>query len=109
MENLKKAIEKIVSTAIVVDKALEDKKVNIPEGMRIGVSAVAWVWIFKNFKAIAEEFATLNETDLPAINSFVAEKLELRNDKTEAVVEQALEIILGLMVIMTKTRDEVKS
>jgi hypothetical protein len=105
MDNLKKAVSKIISTAMTVDSALEDKKINVPEGMRIGISAIGWVWIFKNFDAVAADFKAMKETDIPALNAYISETLDLRNDVTEAVVEQALEIILNLAAVMVKTRE----
>jgi len=105
MENLKKAVSKIIATAMTVDAALEDKKLTIAEGLRIGISAVGWVWIFKNFYVVAADFKAMTETDVPVLNAYIAETLDLRNDVTEAVVEQALDIILNLAAVMVKTRE----
>lgn len=107
MENLKKAVSKLITTVMVVDKSLEDRKVNLQEKMQIAVSAVAWAWIFKNFRAVVEDFMGLTEETKKELNEYIKTTLDLRNDVAEAVVEQALEIILSLTDMMVKTREAV--
>lgn len=107
MENLKKAVSKLITTAMVVDQKMDDGKITIPEGMSIAVSAIGWVWIFKNFKAIIEDFTGLDEAGVAEITDHIRDELDLRNDVAEAVVEQALEIILRLTAVMVKTRQEI--
>ena len=109
MENLKKAVSKLITTAMVVDSKLDDGKITIPEGMSIAVSAIGWVWIFKNFKAIIEDFTGLDEAGVVTLTDQIRTELDLRNDVAEAVVEQALEIILRLASVMIKTREAVEA
>lgn len=109
MENLKKAVSKLITTAMVVDQKMDDGKITIPEGMSIAVSAIGWVWIFKNFKAIIEDFTGLDEAGVGTLTDHVRTELDLRNDVAEAVVEQALEIILRLASVMVKTREAVEA
>ena len=104
MENLKKAVSKIIQTSMVVDKALEDKKVSIGEGMGIGLSAIGWMWIFRNFRAIVEDFNAMTEETVKLLIDDIKVELDLRNDVAEEVVEQALTIILNIAFVMFKTR-----
>lgn len=101
MENLKKAVIKVINTAEVVDDSLADKKISFPEGVKIGASALAWVWIFKNIKVILPEIVNLTDEDRIKLNSDVQTELDLRNDVVEAIVEQVVEVLLGLAVVMT--------
>lgn len=105
-ENLKKAVSKIISTAMLVDQKLEDKKITAMEGMQIALNAVGWIWIFKNFQLIAEDFKALDEAGVTDIVESVKTELDLKSDFVEEVVENALEIILRLCVVMIKTRNE---
>lgn len=107
MENLKKAVSKLITTAMVVDQKMDDGKITIPEGMSIAVSAIGWVWIFKNFKNVIEDFKGLDENGVATLTDQIRAELDLRNDVAEAVVEQALEIILRLAAVMVKTRQEI--
>ena len=107
MENLKKAVSKVITTAMVVDRNLEDGKLTVPEGMGIALSAVAWVWIFRNFRKVVEDFKALDETGVAELNRQIQAEFDLRNDTAEAVVEQALEIIIRLTAVMVATRPAV--
>ena len=101
MENLKKAVIKVINTAEVVDQSLADNQLNWMEGVKIGASALAWVWIFKNIKVIIPEIVNLTDEDRIKLNEEVKTELDLRNDFVEAVVEQVVEVLLGLAVVMT--------
>lgn len=96
MENVKNAVEVVLKTVVKVDKALEDKKVSIPEGLGIAMSAVPWVGVFKSFDKIAEEIKDWNEEKTNTLVTHFKDNLELRNKATEEVIEQAVEVILRL-------------
>lgn len=96
MENVKNAVEVILKTVVKVDKALEDKKISIPEGLGIAMSAVPWVGVFKSFDKIAEELKDWNEEKTAQLIEAFKVNLELRNKATEEVIEQAVEVVLRL-------------
>jgi hypothetical protein len=96
MENVKNAVEVILKTVVKVDKALEDKKISIPEGLGIAMSAVPWVGVFKSFDKIAEELKDWNEDKTGQLIEIFKNNLELRNKATEEVIEQAVEVVLRL-------------
>ncbi|RPJ51932.1 MAG: hypothetical protein EHJ95_04675 [Methanobacteriota archaeon] len=102
MENLKKAVIKVINTAEVVDDSLADKKLNFAEGVKIGASALAWIWIFKNIKVILEEIVNLTDENRIILNDEIKTELDLRNDVVEGIVEQVVEVLLGFAVVMTK-------
>jgi flagellar biosynthesis/type III secretory pathway protein FliH len=100
MENVKKAVETILKTVVKVDKALEDKKVSIPEGMGIALSAVPWISVFKNIPVLAEELKDWNEQKTNELVEHFKNNLELRNKATEEVVEQAVEVLLRFVFMV---------
>jgi hypothetical protein len=100
MENVKKAVETILKTVVKVDKALEDSKVSIPEGMGIALSAVPWIGVFKNIPAISEELKDWNEQKTNELVDHFKANLELRNKATEEVVEQAVEVLLRFVFMV---------
>lgn len=103
MENVKKAVEVILKTVVKIDISLEDKKVSIPEGLGIAMSAVPWISVFKNIPAIGEELKDWNEEKTSQLVELFKTNLELRNKATEEVVEQAVEVILRLtFMVMAK-------
>jgi hypothetical protein len=107
MVNLKKALSKIFTTAMVVDRALEDKKIRGIEWAQIGASAIGFVWIFRNFDLIAEDMKALKEEDLPELNAWVVENFDIRNDVVEAIVEEALAMLALFASVMINTREPV--
>ena len=107
MVNLKKALGKVFTTAMVVDRALEDKKIRGLEWAQIGASTIGFVWIFRNFDLIAEDMTALKEEDLPELNAWVVENFDLRNDVAEAIVEEALAMLALFASVMINTREPV--
>ena len=105
MENLKKALSKIFTTAMVVDRALEDRKIRGIEWAHIGASAIAFVWIFRNFDLIAEDMKNLKEEELPALNAWVIDNFDLRDDVAEAIVEEAIAMLALFASVMINTRE----
>lgn len=108
MENLKKALGKIFTTAMAVDQALEDGKIKGVEWVKIGASAIGWSWIFRNFNEIANDMKNLKEEDLPVLNKWVADTFDLRNDVVEGIVEEALGMLALFLSVMLKTRADEK-
>ena len=96
MENVKKAVEVILKTVVKIDKSLEDKKVSIPEGLAIAMTAVPWIGVFKSFDLIAAELKDWKVENTTELVEHFKNNLELRNKATEEMVEQAVEVLLRL-------------
>lgn len=96
MENVKKAVETVLKTVVKIDNALEDKRVTIPEGLGIAMSAVPWIGVFKNIPAISAELKDWDEDKTADLVKHFKDNLDLRNKATEEVVEQAVEVLLRL-------------
>jgi len=108
MENVKKAVEVVLKTVVRIDKALEDKKISVPEGLGIAMTAVPWIGVFKSFDKIAEDVKDWNDEKTNELIQHFKNNLELRNKATEDVIEQAVEVVLRLtfMVYAPKKQDE---
>ena len=100
METTKKAVETILKTVVKVDKALEDRKVSIPEGLSIAMTAVPWIGVFKDLDAIAEELKVWTPEQTNELLEHFKNNLELRNKATEEVIEQAVEVLLRLVFMV---------
>lgn len=96
MENVKKAVETVLRTVVKIDKSLEDKKVSIPEGLAIAMTAVPWISVFKSFDLIADELKDWSDEKTSELVEHFKTNLELRNKDTELMVEQAVEVLLRL-------------
>ena len=100
MENLFKAVTTIIKTAESVDKALQDDKVSIAEGIGIGITVIPWIGIFKNFDKILVDMKQWNDTSLEQTIQYVRDELQLNNPGTEAIVEQAVEILFRFAYVV---------
>lgn len=100
MENTKKAVEIILKTVVKVDKALEDRKVSIPEGLGIAMTAVPWIGVFKELDVIATELKEWTPEQSNDLIEHFKNNLELRNKATEEVIEQAVEVLLRLVFMV---------
>lgn len=100
METTKKAVETILKTVTKVDKALEDKKLSIPEGLGIAMTAVPWIGVFKELDQIAIELKEWTPEQSTELIEHFKNNLELRNKATEEVIEQAVEVLLRLVFMV---------
>ena len=100
MENLFKAVTTIIKTAESVDKALQDDKVSIAEGIGIGITVIPWIGIFKNFDKILADMKQWNDTSLEQTIQYVRDELQLSNPATEQIVEQAVEILFRFAYVV---------
>lgn len=106
MENLLKAVSTIIKTAESVDKALRDDKVTVTEGIAIGITVIPWIGLFKNFHKILEDMKQWNDTSLEQTIQFVRDDLQLTNPNTEAIVEQAVEILFRFAYVVVAPGQE---
>lgn len=94
MENLKKAVERLISTAMVVDGAMADQKIDTFEWVKIAGSTVGWIWIVRNLKIVVEDVRNMDDVKAAELHAHVVEVFDIRNDVAEKVIEEAVGIIL---------------
>jgi hypothetical protein len=97
MENLKKALERIFKVTMTVDEALEDGKIKGLEWAKIATSALVLPWVFTHFKEIVTELKALTVEQKKELEVWAKATFDLHNDYTEALVEEALMFLLGLV------------
>lgn len=100
MENLEKALTKVLQTVETVAKAYEDKKIVVTEWIKIGGSAVLWTWIFKNLDKIKADMDNATEEGMNVMIENLKVKFDIPQDQMEEVLEQALSIILNFLVMV---------
>lgn len=100
MENLKKAIGKVLATTEAVAKSYEDKKIVMTEWIKIGASAVGWTWIFKHIPEIKADFDSATEEGIVKMVEELKAEFDIPQDKLEEIIEEALQIILTFIVML---------
>jgi len=96
MDNLKNAISKVVTVVEKTDDAFEDGQFTVIEGIGIGVNLVPFIGVFKNWKAIKEEYLALTAADRAELSAWFASEFDLRNKNVEAIIE----LVFGALIQM---------
>jgi len=103
LENLKKALGKVLVTVEQVAKAEEDGKIVVKEWIQIGVTALGWIWIFKNLKAIKADIESgATQEDWDTMNEELKNEFSISQANLEETIEQALGIITLILSLVGK-------
>ncbi|MHA7109256.1 hypothetical protein ACRTDU_03970 [Sunxiuqinia elliptica] len=97
IEVLKKNLTVIATVSGSVDRALEDGKVDVMEGIGIAKDSLGFFSVIKNLKPAKEELQDLSATEKQELVSHFEKEFDLRNDTAEMVVETVVEIALGFI------------
>jgi len=97
---LHKGLGKVLGTVEKVAIAYEDKKIVWTEWAGIGLTAVGWIWIFKNLPAIQEDLKSATEETMTALIEEIRVEFDIPQDKLEETIEQALSIILLFLAML---------
>jgi hypothetical protein len=104
MDKLKSALGAAIRLGQVLDKSLEDGKINMLEGGKIGIAGFQLFNQIKDFQGLKESWMTLpTEQRLELVTYFKAE-FDLRNDNTEEFIEQVFEVVINLLNVLTKAK-----
>lgn len=96
MEKIKEALKIIINITEKTDRALEDDKISIAEGVNMAMSAIGLIKVIKTFDALKSEFINLSNEQKTALGTWFANEFQLRNDKTEEIIEQVFKALLQL-------------
>lgn len=102
MENLHKAISKILATIMVLAKAYEDKKIVWSEWIQIGGTAIFWTWIFKHIPEIKADLEAATEESMLALMEKIKVEFDIPQDNVEEWIEQCLSIVLLFITMIDK-------
>jgi len=75
-------------------KAYADQKINIAEWIAIGIKIIAWVWIFRNLKAILADIVAATPEAYTQMHTELCAEFDIPQDQMEEKIEQALSLIL---------------
>jgi hypothetical protein len=95
MESLHKSFSIILATITTVANAYVDKKFNWKEWFQIGVTVLAWVWIFKHLHDIQSDIQSGGNMD--ELSGKLAAEFDIPQDQVEEMIEKALGIILMIL------------
>ena len=94
---LKKDFLVLAKLANAVDKALEDGKINVAEGVGLGFKALDLIGVVKNLKAAKEEIIDLTEEEITELTESFATEFDIANDKAEEIVETIIGLALSVL------------
>ncbi len=98
--SLQKGLSKILDTVETVFVSYEDKKIVVSEWLKIGMSGVGWVWIFKHLPEISEDMQTAEEEEFKTMMEVLKSEFDIPQDTIEVVIEHALSIILNFLAML---------
>lgn len=100
MENLKKALSKLLNTTEAFAKAYEDKKISTGEWIGIAYSSTGLIWITKNLDKIFSDIKNATEDSFQAMLEQVKGEFDIPNDELEEKIEMALSVVLNIIVLV---------
>jgi hypothetical protein len=106
MENLKQALQVIITTTTTVDKALDDKKINPYEWAQIAIKSIGFWRVVKNINPIKEELKALTDQNRSELASWVESEFNLRNDNLEQTIEKMFQVILEIGSVILSIREK---
>lgn len=100
IERLKKDLTILGKLVKTVDKALEDGKVNLVEGIGIAFKVADLIKVAKTFKEAKHELLDLTAEESIELENHFRQEFDLRNDQAEMVVEMMVELALQVAISM---------
>lgn len=97
MEKTTKALLLIAKMATKVSNDLaDDGKIDLMEGVGLGMTALGFIGVFKDLKAIKEELKSFDEVQKDALVKAFDEAFQLPNVDLEGKIEAGIELLLTL-------------
>jgi len=100
MENLKKALSKVLNTFETIMKAYADKKISAGEWIGISYTGIAWIWIFKNLDLIFEDVKNAQEAPFQQMMEELKAEFDIPQDEFEERFEQGLSLVMNIIVMV---------
>jgi hypothetical protein len=96
IETLKQDITTIAKVIGKVDKALEDDKVSLSEGIGLAFELPGLFKIAKSYKNAWAELRDLSDDEVAELSDHFAQEFDLSDDDAEIMVENFVELLLSL-------------
>ncbi len=88
MENLKQALQVIITTSMTVDKALDDKTISPLEWAQIAIKSIGFWRVVKNIEPIKNDLKNLSDEENKELAQWIEQEFDLRNDNLEQIIEK---------------------
>lgn len=92
-----------------IEKALEDGKVSLWEGLGIVPNLKDLGFIIKERKDIKAEYEDLSNAEKEELCLYIKEKFDLKNDKLEMIIEKSLDFAVSISDLITSYKLFIKS
>ena len=100
MENLKQALQVLISTTMTVDKALGDKNITPLEWAQIAIKSIGFWRIVKNIEPIRIELESLSEEGRADLTIWAEKEFDLQNDHLEQTIEKMFQVMLEIASVI---------
>jgi len=90
----------VCSVVGVVDKSLEDGKIDLIEAVGIAAKSIGLVKVARNYKDSLNTLTSLSTDEKNDLIQSVEKEFDLRNDKAERIVESIIQVIISLVVAL---------
>jgi hypothetical protein len=104
IEHLKSALGSVIRVAMTVESSLEDKKISVIEGIKIGVSAYQLFNSVRDLPVLKAEYADLDLTEKEELMTYFAEEFDLKNNDIEGIIEEVFATLLQLSSLISVVR-----
>ena len=105
MENLKQALQVLISTTMTVDKALEDKNITPLEWAQIAIKSIGFWRIVKNIEPIKQELVDLDEQSKENLLLWFAIEFQIRNDSLEQTFERIFNLLIEMASVIVAVKE----
>ena len=100
MENLKNALQVLISTTMTVDKALDDKQIQPLEWAQIAIRSIGFWRVVKNIEPIRSDLQILTDKDRTELALWAEKEFDLRNDNLEQTIEKLFQVVLEIASVL---------
>lgn len=100
MEELKKALSKLISFGETLEGALKDNRITLMEGVSCSAGlGMAIFYTIQNREKIADQIKELqaDPQKWEPMKLHIAHELDLDNDRAEAIIERTLDLIVDVV------------
>ncbi len=107
VEDVKEVLDFVLALAVAIEKVWEDKKVGVTDIAHLMPVLMAVPKAIGNIAAVPGQLVKMSDEQRAALVAHAKSELNLDNDVVEVLVEQAIEIglgIAGLIALMVSLR-----
>ena len=106
MENFKKVVKELCDVGEVTEKALEDGKISLIEGLSIGKETLDLAFVYKKIPLAIDEYKNASQEQKQEAGQFIKDELDLVNDNIELIAETAFTMLIEALTVFSKKKLE---